>query len=362
MPSREVLKELQEECLADDVELPENADAWTVSEAREYFESGGTSRPGQPASVPAADEEESCLQIRWAVDTAEWDPQEAEWEVLLRTLPEEEATRVMKFHFRDDQKRALVSRLLQRHACARYLSLPHGEVQILRTKGRKPYLASPHSSPLEEAPNWNFNVSHEGSFVILASEPTLLCGADVAAPSQLRRGRQQTVEDLFEVMRDNFTKAEWAQVRAAGPEEAAMATVFRKLWSLKEAYTKARGDGLGFKFSRCEFALGGGHPARGEPHKKVELASVRVDGAARPEWRFYIQSLRDDHMVSIARGPPAAAVDALGGFTATFRQRDVSEEQMREGHAKPEPLFSMVRVEDLLPAEAREEVLQARRV
>ena len=240
MPSREVLKELQEECLADDVELPENADAWTVSEAREYFESGGTSRPGQPASVPAAGEKESNLQIRWAVDTAEWDPQEAEWEVLLRTLPEEEATRVMKFHFRDDQKRALVSRLLQRHACARYLSLPHGEVQILRTKGRKPYLASPHSSPLEEAPNWNFNVSHEGSFVILASEPTLLCGADVAAPSQLRRGRQQSVEDLFEVMRDNFTKAEWAQVRAAGPEEAAMATVFRKLWSLKEAYTKAR--------------------------------------------------------------------------------------------------------------------------
>ncbi|EOD16419.1 hypothetical protein EMIHUDRAFT_256206 [Emiliania huxleyi CCMP1516] len=169
MPSREVLKELQEECLADDVELPENADAWTVSEAREYFESGGTSRPGQPACVPAAGENESNLQIRWAVDTAEWDPQEAEWEVLLRTLPEEEATRVMKFHFRDDQKRALVSRLLQRHACARYLSLPHGEVQILRTKGRKPYLASPHSSPLEEAClYWNFKDRTRERSVILA--------------------------------------------------------------------------------------------------------------------------------------------------------------------------------------------------
>ena len=34
----------------------------------------------------------------------------------------------------------------------RYVYQPHGEVQILRTKGRKPYLASPHTSPLAEAP------------------------------------------------------------------------------------------------------------------------------------------------------------------------------------------------------------------
>jgi hypothetical protein len=77
-------------------------------------------RPGSEQAAPSggSSEEASAVEdftmIRWAVDTSVWEPGEEEWRVLLETLPEEDATRVMKFHFRDDQKRALVSRLLQR--------------------------------------------------------------------------------------------------------------------------------------------------------------------------------------------------------------------------------------------------------
>jgi hypothetical protein len=39
---------------------------------------------------------------------------------------------------------------------------------------------------LAAAPNFNFNVSHEGEFVVLASEPVAIVGVDVAAPGQLR--------------------------------------------------------------------------------------------------------------------------------------------------------------------------------
>eukprot|EP00967_Tisochrysis_lutea_P118652 scaffold192973_cov34-Tisochrysis_lutea.AAC.4 len=113
-----------------------------------------------------------------------------------------------------------------RSACAGFLSCSHSDVTIHRTKGRKPYLANGHDGldgacgeaatrRLEEAPNWNFNVSHEGNYVILASEPSMLCGVDVAAPGQLRRQRNQGLEDLFDVMKDNFTAREWAQVHGS---------------------------------------------------------------------------------------------------------------------------------------------------
>ena len=41
---------------------------------------------------------------------------------------------------------------------------------------------------IANAPNFNFNVSHEGKYVALVSEPYAICGVDVAARTQLRLG------------------------------------------------------------------------------------------------------------------------------------------------------------------------------
>ena len=41
----ERLKEIQDECLADDVDVPPEATAWTDEQAYEFFESGGKTRP-----------------------------------------------------------------------------------------------------------------------------------------------------------------------------------------------------------------------------------------------------------------------------------------------------------------------------
>jgi hypothetical protein len=63
------------------------------------------------------------------------------------------------FRFKDDQKRALLSRLLQRRCVSAALGLPWGKVQLKRTKAKKPYAAGAPAKP--HAPNFNFNVSHE---------------------------------------------------------------------------------------------------------------------------------------------------------------------------------------------------------
>jgi len=71
------------------------------------------------------------------------------------------------FRFKDDQKRALLSRLLQRRCVSVALGLPWGRVHLKRTKAKKPFAAGAPARP--HAPNFNFNVSHEvrgGSFFL----------------------------------------------------------------------------------------------------------------------------------------------------------------------------------------------------
>ena len=113
--------------------------------------------------------------LRWAVDISAWEPQQQELDYLLGLLPEEEAQACAAFRRDADRKRALASRLLQRRACCTALCLSWGDVQIERTRGRKPYCANAGgvgggagAADRSAAPNWNFNVSHEvGCFVML---------------------------------------------------------------------------------------------------------------------------------------------------------------------------------------------------
>ena len=297
--------------------------------------------------------------LRWVVDVKSWDPGEAEWALLLGLVSEEERTKTMKFHFREDQKRALVSRLLQRRACVEATGLEWHAVRIARTKGSKPFLANRPPEERDEIPNWNFNVSHEGLFVALAAEPRALCGVDVAAPEQARRGRGGGIEGLFKTMSDYFTPAEWRFIRSRGPAEPGLEAAFRRLWSLKEAFTKARGDGIGFSFSRCEFTLLGTTQRDDGTGGSVEPARISIDGARDDSWGFHVQPLSHDHWISTSRGPPTDAVDANGEFTATFRHASLSKAEMAAELTRPEPPFVVKRVADLIPTIAEAELATA---
>ena len=202
-------------------------------------------------------------RLRWAVNVERWRPEGdhegAEFAFLLTLLPPHEREDCLKMRFMPDKKRALVSRLMQRAACSRVASLPHDEVVIHRTKGRKPFLArAPNRPPLPHAPNFNFNVSHEGDFVVLASEPHAMCGVDVAAPGQARRrdrnGRLPSAEEMLSTFGDVLAPAELAAIRAQ-PDDDAMEEAFRRHWSLKEALAKAMGVGLALHLGRADFAV-----------------------------------------------------------------------------------------------------------
>lgn len=99
------------------------------------------------------------------MDITAWNPQKEEMDFLLSLFAQEESDHCRKYHFFDDQKRTIVSRLLQRHGAAVALGIPHQHVTIRRTKGRKPYIKNSIQKP--QAPNYNYSISHEVSTSIL---------------------------------------------------------------------------------------------------------------------------------------------------------------------------------------------------
>jgi len=151
------LEDIQASCLADDIQIDFNRmSLWDECTVRAFFESGGemvvaavadtaaAAAPSTAAAAAAASTasaavvaaaEPSGRALRWAVDISTWDPTPAQWTLLLGLLTEEESAKTMRFKFRDDQKRALVSRLLQRAACHEAYGLAHSAALIKRTKG-----------------------------------------------------------------------------------------------------------------------------------------------------------------------------------------------------------------------------------
>ena len=264
-------------------------------------------------------------RLRWAVNVSEFDPVEKEnskdFLSLLSMCSErkDERDKVLRYRRWEDKKRALFSRLLTRAACvSTFPGRKRDEIVIKRTKGGKPFLSTSSSlkSSDDEIPNFNFNVAHDGDFVILCSEPVLLCGVDVCGRQGPKdRTSLRSVSEWFELFEDHFDSEEWKWIRHADKPEEQL-SVFRLLWSCKEAFTKARGDGLACRLRRCTFRR-----EEEDDYEKKSLYRLKLyfDNIERSDWDFVSILFAGDHWITVARTSPSKAIDANGEFKCTFR-------------------------------------------
>ncbi|EGZ13977.1 hypothetical protein PHYSODRAFT_511429 [Phytophthora sojae] len=183
------------------------------------------------------------------VDVVAWDPSSPEWHRLLRQLPAHEQQQVTRFMFAKDQKLALASRLMQRQLIHELFGVDYKGIDIARTPENKPYWKRPAEGAAP--PSWNYNVSHHGTIVAIASDSRALVGVDVVRLTD-RPKRKMSVEEFFRAFADYFNPREWGYIQQTDDEDDQY-TRFYRLWSLKEAYIKAVGIGLGFSLLRAEF-------------------------------------------------------------------------------------------------------------
>ncbi|CAI8602042.1 unnamed protein product [Vicia faba] len=137
-------------------------------------------------------------------------------------------------------------------------------------------------------PNFNFNVSHHGDYVAIASEPLCLVGIDIVS-FDLPLG--ETVPDFIHSFSSYFSTLEWDNILNAATSNDILIQFYR-YWSLKEAYVKAMG--------------------------------TTMDGKLMPLWRFWLIQLGERHCVAIARGPPKSADIS---YISTLKKVDFSEDE-----------------------------------
>ncbi|XP_067842244.1 L-aminoadipate-semialdehyde dehydrogenase-phosphopantetheinyl transferase isoform X2 [Heptranchias perlo] len=214
--------------------------------------------------------------VRWAFRCGSWQPTCSEWLLAARCVQDEEKQRIGRFVFAKDAKAAMGGRLLIRKLIAEKLKIPWNEIQLQRTTKGKPFLTNPI---LNVFPNFNFNISHQGDYTVLAAEPILQVGVDVMKTDF---PGSSSVAEFFRIMNRQFTDHEWNTINMAGDEWVQL-DMFYRHWALKESFIKAIGVGVTFNLQRIEFQASPLRLREGQVFKETKMF---LDGEQEEAWTF----------------------------------------------------------------------------
>lgn len=194
-------------------------------------------------------------------------------------LSEGEREREQRFTRADDALRFLVTRSHVRDVLARYTGGSPADLQFADGSHGKPYLASPQHAQV------HFNLSHSSDLIVVAVSAGAGVGVDVE--DARRRSAPLAVADRF------FSLDEQRQLRAAG--NGSVDHHFYRLWTLKEAYLKARGCGLNHRLRECTFDLG------------QDTDRLQFHGPDDEAWAFWQFQLADRFLLAVCQRQQAHA-------------------------------------------------------
>lgn len=146
---------------------------------------------------------------------------------LAETLSPDERARAARFHFPQDQRRFTAARGALRWVLGRYLESEPGRLRFSYGRYGKPFL--------DGQPELQFNLSHCRELAVYAVCLGRPVGVDLECLSQCLD---------FEGIANRFFTPQERQVLAAAPA-GQRASAFFRCWTRREAYLKARGEGLG---------------------------------------------------------------------------------------------------------------------
>jgi len=181
---------------------------------------------------------------------------------LAQTLSPEEEERAARFYFEQDGRRFVAGRAILRTLLGRYLEAPPGAIQFQYGPQGKPSLAAGCGDG-----SLRFNLSHSHDLALYAFARRRAVGVDVE--------RLRALSDVAAMARRFFSPREVAAVQAARAERRE--TVFLEIWTRKEAYIKALGEGLSRPLRGFSVALG---------EERAPLLHVEGDEAEAGRWRL----------------------------------------------------------------------------
>lgn len=203
-------------------------------------------------------------------------------------LSAEERTRAERLRHQTDRTAFIVAHALLRVTLSAYLDGPPSGWTFEFAPRGKPRLAGRHAHSLE------FSLTHTRGLVACAVARGPVVGVDV---ERVEAGSSRLTSLARYLSDDERTAAARLPAQRHGER-------FTELWTLKEAYLKATGEGLHDRLDTCSFRLG--------DDDRIELTR---DGRAETGWRFLLTAPDDqsrlalavagrEGVVAIGRAPP----------------------------------------------------------
>ena len=141
-------------------------------------------------------------------------------------LDERDRRRAERFHFPEDRARFLIGRALLRKIHGDFYSKTSGKIELAYTERGQPYI------PQHE--NSHFSISHTHDLVALALTTRSRVGIDVEYV--------QPKINLIELAERILSEKDFRAFQSLSEPEKQAA--FFRVWTRKEAYLKARGEGI----------------------------------------------------------------------------------------------------------------------
>lgn len=174
-----------------------------------------------------------------------------------------------KFRFERDRLQYLIAHTLVRRALALEAGLAEAELVIWRSVRGRPFLRPTSDLAARGGGVLDFNLSHAGGYNFLGIVRQARIGVDVERIDDRDEHAVATIVNAI-------SPQERAWVREADPGSERDRRALR-VWVLKEAYSKARGLGLGIPFDSFVFGL--------DDESGVRAFTPPADDTGRA-WRF----------------------------------------------------------------------------
>jgi 4'-phosphopantetheinyl transferase len=195
----------------------------------------------------------------------------------VRVLSDDERTRAQFFRFDEDRNLHILSKVFVRTLLSRYASIDPSDWEFTRNEYGKPAVSGPSG-----APRINFNISHTRGLIAGVFALNLIVGID--AENQHHR------IDALSIAQNYLAPTEYSALCKLGDSDRHRR--FLEYWTLKEAYSKARGMGMSIDLSSFSFEI----------HNEAARISVRSDteDPSLVLWNFRLLRPSPDHTVAVA--------------------------------------------------------------
>jgi 4'-phosphopantetheinyl transferase len=178
-----------------------------------------------------------------------------------RSLSRDERDRAMRFHFERDRSRFIAGRGLLREVLSSYLKIEPARLQFAYGPSEKPILKIfPRHRTL------HFNLAHSNDLILIALTRACAIGIDVE--------KIRPIPDPENLARHFSSPSELLKLMTL-PREKRLPAFFN-LWTRKEAYIKATGNGLSDVIKEVEVSFFPGEPAR--------LAAISGNTQVAADW------------------------------------------------------------------------------